>query len=96
MAEKRYVVRADRDSKGNINGICWDREIAGKGSLYTDKDKAMAEIDAKKVEYVVAIVKPETVVRVVDGRKPPYLRTEADSTSKNNLDNLNQCSKAKK
>lgn len=80
----RQVKRTVKDSNGDVTKLCgvW-------GSV--DKDVAVRRIDADPEAYFVEEESPRVYVRVVEVNSDKYLRTEADSTSKNNLENLPEC-----
>ena len=83
MADRR-VRRSGKDGQGDITALCgdWGR---------VSKAVAIAEINARANRYYVQEVTPAVDVTVVNGANGPYLRSTADRTSKNNLDNLPDC-----
>lgn len=83
MADRR-VQGSGKDPDGDITALC--------GSWGTvDKATAISEIEGKVHRYYVEEVTPAVDVRVVTEGTTKYLRTDADSTSANNLDNLPDC-----
>jgi len=82
--EERRVRRTAKDEDGDIVALCnpyahWQR---------VTKWVAMRQLEEGRFRYYVQEEGPEKIyVEVVDG----HLRTEADATSKNNLDNLPDC-----
>ena len=84
MANRR-VTKTGKDNDGDITSLC------GSWGM-TLKWTAISEIDNDTHTYYVNEVAPLVLVRVV---RPavglPYLRTVADRTSANNLDNLPDC-----
>ncbi len=84
---KRYVINARRNEDGDILGLKW-HNIGSSTHVEQSTDMIIDEIEKNSQEYVVGIVTPEVEVMVVGKQTKPYLRTVADRTSKNNLDNL--------
>lgn len=80
----KQVRQTGKDSDGDIIKLCGDW-----GSV--QKDAAIQEIEADPDAYFVEEDSPRVYVRVVQVNSKKYLRTEADSSSKNNLDNLPDC-----
>ncbi|NJR61845.1 MAG: DUF3892 domain-containing protein [Cyanobacteria bacterium CRU_2_1] len=76
MSKQRKVVDARQDKNGNISHVLLDGN-----QNYTPVDKAVKMADQGKIENAHA-VHPQ-------GRDP-YLRTNPDDQSKNNLDNMAQ------
>ena len=84
---KHYVTHAKRNEDGDILGLKW--HYNGSSTYFEQsKDTIIDDIEKNSQEYVVGIVSPEVEVKVVGKQAKPYLRTVADKTSKNNLDNL--------
>ena len=83
MADRR-VTRSGKNGRENIIALCgaWGQ---------VSKAVAIAEISARTNRYYVQEVAPAVDVTVVNGANGPYLRSTADRTSKNNLDNLSDC-----
>ncbi len=85
---KRYVRKTGKDRDGDITKLCND------GDLWSPRYKADAirDIEGGLHEYWVPWANsPETKIRVVNGQTGKYLRTDRDSTSRNNLDDLPDC-----
>lgn len=61
--------------------------VGERGVWTLSKETVIQMIRSNGHTFYVQEVNPAVQVRVVDAI-PPYLRTVADSTSKNNLDNL--------
>ena len=87
----RQVTHAHRDNQGDIRGVCWKDS---DGLRYTASADVINDIEAGTHGYYVAEAAPSVwvLVRMRGGIK--FITTEADATSKNNLDNLPACSKA--
>lgn len=58
---------------------------------HTLKKDAIADIETKAHTYHVPWASGRTEIRVVNGPTGKYLRTDRDSTEKNNLDDLPDC-----
>lgn len=86
---RRRVIRTSKDDDGDILALCW-RDSDGKVT-HTDKASAIAHIRGGTHSYHVAEQAPSVDVKVRTRNGTPYLTTEADATSKNNLDNLPDC-----
>lgn len=80
----RRVRRTGKNRQGDITSLCGD---FGEVS----KDTAIADIEARRHRYFVREVTPEVDVNVVRDGFSKHLRTTADRTSANNLDNLPDC-----
>lgn len=80
----RRVTGSEKNREGDITGLCGDW-----GEV--DKATAVRHIENKTHRYFVREQTPEVDVRVVTEGSTKYLRTTADSSSKNNLDNLPDC-----
>lgn len=81
----RRVTQTGKDAVRDITSLCgpW-------GSVA--KDVAMDDIETGRHKYYVHEVEPRVDVEVkVIGGSMRYLRTAADETSGNNLDNLPDC-----
>ncbi len=86
--DERRVTQTGKDDDGDITKLC------NPGSLWSPryKDDAIKDIDNKVCEYFVQTGMNKTYVHVVnDSTKGKYLRTTADATSDDNLDNLPDC-----
>lgn len=87
MAERR-VRATGKDRDGDITKLCGG--VGSWGSV--SKNQAINEIDrGDHTYYVEEAPGPRAIVRVVGSAPNKYLRTDADSSSKNNLDNLPDC-----
>ena len=85
---KRYVTRTGKDKDGDITRLC------NSGQAWSPRSKADAirDINTGTDEYWVNWASsPETRIRVVDGAYGKYLRTDRDTTTRNNLDDLPDC-----
>lgn len=81
----REVTCTCKDKDGNITclGGSWGQ---------VDKDQAMDDIDNGTHEYwVPGRGGTKVQVHVVPNHAPPYLRTDPDDTTANNLDELDDC-----
>jgi len=82
----RYVKRTGKDSDGDITSLCGDGDWSPR-----TKSGAISDIDNNIHSYVVSWPEKKTDIHVVNGTTGKYLRTDRDSTSKNNLDDLPDC-----
>lgn len=85
---ERRVTQSRKNREGDITGLC------SPGASWSPRSKAdaISDIESGTHSYYVDAAGYATTVNVVkraDGTK--YLRTTADTTSKNNLDNLPDC-----
>lgn len=85
---KRYVTKTGKDRDGDITKLCepgqsWSPRL--KADAITDIESGTHEYWVNWTHY------PETKIRVVNGANGKYLRTDRDSTSRNNLDDLPDC-----
>jgi hypothetical protein len=87
MATERRVRKTGKDKDGNIISLC----NAGEHWSPRGKADAIRDIDSGNYKYYVEEQTPRAYVRVVREGAKVYLRTTADKTSKNNLDNLPNC-----
>jgi hypothetical protein len=87
MATERRVRKSGKDKNGNITALC------NSGEVWSPRQKADAirDIEGGAFVYYVEEQSPRTNVRVVTEGATKYLRTTADTSSKNNLDNLPDC-----
>ncbi len=87
MAERRVrQTRKDRD--GDVTALC------NQGASWSPRLKAGAISDIETLThryYVQEVGTQRVYVQVVNGRSGKYLRTTADASSGNNLDNLPNC-----
>lgn len=69
--------------------------LTGPGELLdSSRRDVIADIEAGTQQYFVAEQAPAVLVLVRSRNGGKYITTEADSTSKNNLDNLPLCTRA--
>jgi hypothetical protein len=84
----RAVRKTGKDSDGDITSLCDD------GAAWSPRRKADAinDIESGAHTYHVPWQSGRTEIRVVNDRvKGKYLRTDRDSTTRNNLDELPDC-----
>ena len=83
----RAVRKTGKDRDGDITKLC------DQGQLWSPRSKALAitDIETGVHTYHVPWAGGRTEIRVVNGQNGKYLRTDRDSTSKNNLDDLPDC-----
>jgi hypothetical protein len=69
------------------------RSTAARSQSWSPRSKAnaIADIESGTHTYYVPWQSARTEIRVVNGPTGKYLRTDRDSTSKNNLDDLPDC-----
>lgn len=85
---KRYVSRTGKDRDGIITKLChpgnaWSPRL---------KKEAITDIESGLHEYWVNwSTSPETQINVVQGPIGKFLRTDRDSTFRNNLNDLPDC-----
>ena len=86
MADRR-VKATGKDSDGDITKLC------NSGELWSPRSKADAvrDIENKTHTYYVDRAGHRTDVHVVTVAGKKHLRTNADKSSQNNLDNLPDC-----
>lgn len=87
MAE-RPVTQSRKDRDGDITGLC------NPGAFWSPRNKsdAIRDIETSAHQYYVSWSDGmKTPVRVVNGPKGKYLRTDRDNTSRNNLNDLIEC-----
>lgn len=85
---KRYVTKTGKDRDGDITKLC----NAGEAWSPRSKADAIRDIEGKIHEYFVRWPEKETRVEVInDAKKGKYLRTDRDTTTRNNLDELPDC-----
>jgi len=86
--ERRAVTHTCKDEDGDILCLC---NPSASWSPRQKKD-AIRDIDSGAHGYFVPWTDgQETEVRVVEGATGRYLRTDRDSTRRNNLDDLPDC-----
>jgi hypothetical protein len=84
----RAVYKTGKDSDGDITKLC----NAGESWSPRSKADAIRDIEQRLHTYYVPWKSGRTEIRVVnDPVKGKYLRTDRDSTSRNNLDELPDC-----
>jgi hypothetical protein len=87
MATERRVRTTGKDHGGNITSLCH----AGEWWSPRQKADAIRDIEGGNYRYYVEEQSPRTYVQVVTVAGRKHLRTTADRTSRNNLDNLPNC-----
>lgn len=88
MVTERFVTRSRKDRDGDITAIC------NPGSYWSPRAKNDAIRDIESKTYAYFVTWPDgkkTPIRVVNGPKGKYLRTDRDDTTRNNLDDLPDC-----
>ena len=84
----RQVTASEKDKDGDITKLCKSGE-AWSSRLKAD---AIRDIDnGLHTYYVQQAGTSRTNITVVNGTTGKYLRSTADASSKNNLDNLPDC-----
>lgn len=83
----RAVRNTGKDRDGDITKLC------DPGQFWSPRSKADAirDIESGTHTYYVPWQSGRTEIRVVNGANGKYLRTDRDSTSQNNLDDLPDC-----
>lgn len=83
----RAVRKTRKNDEGDITALCDD------GAYWSPRSKAdaIADIDSGGHTYHVPWTSGRTEIRVVNGPKGKYLRTDRDDTERNNLDDLPDC-----
>lgn len=86
MADRR-VTATGKDTDGTITRLC------NSGEFWSPRSNADAvrDIEGKLHQYYVDRAGHRTDVHVVNVGGKKHLRTTADKTSRNNLDNLPDC-----
>jgi hypothetical protein len=87
MVTERRVRKSGKDRDGDITALCND----GQWWSPRSKTDAIRDIEGASYRYYVQEQTPRTYVQVVTVGGMKHLRTTADRTSKNNLDNLANC-----
>ena len=84
---RRRVTHSRKDQDGDITALC------NQGAAWSPRLKAgaVADIESKTHQYFVGVGSQEVDIHVVDGPTGKYLRTDPDTTSTNNLDDLPDC-----
>jgi hypothetical protein len=83
----RAVYKTGKDSYGDIVSLCNDSAFWSPRS----KSAAISDIESGLHTYHVPWQSGRTEIRVVQGPNGKYLRTDADNTTRNNLDDLPNC-----
>lgn len=83
----RAVRQTRKDRDGDILALC------NPGSTWSPrlKQDAIRDIESGAHTYHVPWTTGRTEIRVVNGPNGKYLRTDQDSTTRNNLDDLPDC-----
>ena len=85
---ERFVTRTRKNSDGDITALC----NPNASWLTRSKQDAIRDIENGIHTYSVNWNDGKrTPIRVVNGRNGKYLRTDRDSTERNNLDDLPDC-----
>lgn len=84
---RRQVTRSGKDRAGNITSLC------KPGEAWSPRSSAncIADIEGGTHSYYVEWPGKTTEIRVVQGENGKYLRTDRDTTTRNNLDDLPDC-----
>ena len=83
----REVTRTGKDRDGDITALC----NPGRSWSPRSKRDAIHDIESGIHGYYVPWSSGRTEIHVVNGQTGKYLRTDRDSTSRNNLDDLPDC-----
>ena len=86
MADRR-VTQTGKDGDGDITKLC----NPGKDWSPRSKAGAISDIENGTHSYYVQNRVNRSDIHVVDGPSGKYLRSDPESTSTNNLDNLPAC-----
>ncbi len=84
----RAVPRTGKNTQGDITSLCGE---AGASWSPRSKANAIADIENRLHTYYVPWNSGRTEIRVVNGATGKYLRTDRDSTPRNNLLDLPNC-----
>lgn len=85
---KRKVTKSRKDQSGDITALC------ASGEPWSPRIKADAIRDIESGLHNYYVEWPtgtKTEVKVVNGSSGKYLRTDKDTTTRNNLDDLPNC-----
>ena len=88
MSIERAVIQSGKDHDGDITALCYP------GQHWSPRWKADAIRDIESGQYTYYVPMTDgskTPIRVVNGPTGKYLRTDWDSTTHNNLDDLPHC-----
>jgi len=83
---RRRVTKSGKNGVGNITKLCSSESWAPRS-----KEDVIKDIEGGLHTYFVDAAGYETTVNVVNRNGTKHLQTTADTTSKNNLDNLPDC-----
>jgi hypothetical protein len=83
----RAVRKTGKDTQGDITKLC----DGGQAWSPRSKADAIRDIESRVHTYHVPWTDGRTEIRVVQGATGKYLRTDRDSTPRNNLDELPDC-----
>ena len=85
--EERRVTHSGKDQDGDITALC------NPSTFWSPREKwdAISDIENKRHSYYILEGGKRTGIHVVDGPSGKYLRTDPDTTTKNNLDDLPDC-----
>lgn len=83
----RQVTNSGKNAQGDITSLCKHGESWSPRS----KADAISDIELGRHRYYVAWPERSTWINVVNGPTGKYLRTDRDSTTRNNLDDLPDC-----
>ncbi len=87
MADRR-VTKSRKESDGDITALCSEDQLWSPRF----KNGAIQDIESgSHTYYVQQAGGPRTDIRVVAGPSGKYLRTDPDTTTANNLDDLPDC-----
>ncbi|KQQ46250.1 hypothetical protein ASF58_17815 [Methylobacterium sp. Leaf125] len=83
----RAVRKIGKNAQGDITTLCND------GDAWSPRRKpdAINDIESGLHTYHVPWINGRTEIRVVQGPNGKYLRTDRDTTTRNNLDDLPDC-----
>lgn len=83
----RPVTQTGKASDGDITSLC------NPGNTWSPRSKsgAISDIESGTHTYYVPWQNGRTEIRVVNGSNGKYLRTDADSSERNNLRDLPDC-----
>ena len=87
MERKRTVTRTKKDQDGDILALC----NPGDEWSTRSKEDAIRDIESGEFDYYVSWPGNATDVKVVSGPNGKYLRTDRDSSGRNNLQDLPDC-----
>jgi hypothetical protein len=84
---KRTVRQIKKDEDGDIIALCDNAELWSPRY----KQDAIIDIENSTHTYYVPWIGGSTEIRVVNGTKGKYLRTDKDNSDRNNLEELPDC-----